>query len=460
MRLSHFAFYGRGALGKNFFLVACLAVLSCSFPVRALTVQNVVSPGGIKAWLVEDHSIPVVSMQFGFDGGALTDPNGKEGRASLAAALFIEGGAGDMTGQELQQRLARRAIRLSFKGALEDTTGLLKTTVENRQEAFKLLGLILSQSRFEPEAFSRVQSQHLADLKRSYERPGTLAGLRMSKVLYGDHPYARPVRGTVESVSSLRSEDMKAFAEAALARDRLKIGVTGAISPDDLGVLLDQAFVGLPASSRVDVPRTAPDVSVQLGGQVDHIKMDVPQSDVVFADVGVGYHDPDFHAASVLNYVLGGGGFASRLVDEVREKRGLVYGIRTSFVNYDKASLLAGSFATDGARVDETISLVRQEWTRMRQEGPTSAELEAAKKHMIGSWPLKFTSTDRIADFLHFLQDHGLPENYFEKRNEYIQAVTMEDVRRVASRLLDPDRLMFFVAGRSEERKSPSETPS
>ena len=137
-----------------------------------------------------------------------------------------------------------------------------------------------------------------------------------------------------------------------------------------------------------------------------------------------------------------------------------MYGIRTIFVNHDKASLLAGGFATDGPRVEETISLVRQEWERLRQDGPTSAELEAAKKNMIGAWPLKFTSTSRIADFLYFLQDQDLPEDYFEKRNGYVQAVTMKDVRRVAARLLDLDRLTFVVAGRAETQKRQPDIPS
>ena len=324
MGLSYFLFCRRGFRGKGlpwFFLVACLTAFSFSFSAHALTVQKVVSPGGIEAWLVEDHAIPVISMQFGFDGGALTDPDGKEGRASLAATLLIEGGAGDMTGQDLQRHLARRAIRLSFEGALESTKGFLKTTVENRQKAFELLGLVLSQPRFEADAFTRVQGQHVADVKVSYERPHTLSRRRMAEVLYGDHPYARPTEGTVESLSSLRPEDMTDFMDAALARDRLKIGVTGAVSSDDLGVLLDQAFAGLPASSRADAPRAAPDVSVQFSGQVEHVEMDVPQSDVLFATAGVDYHDPDFYAASVLNYILGAGGFSSRLMDEVREKR-------------------------------------------------------------------------------------------------------------------------------------------
>lgn len=443
---------GKRGVGK-FLIAVCIAAFCFSYSARAVTVQKVTSPGGLEAWLVEDYSIPVISVKFGFQGGALTDLKGKGGRAAIAAALLIEGGAGDVTGQDLQKRLASRAIRLSFEGQLEDTVGLLKTTAEYRQQAFELLGLILAQPRFESEAVTRVQSQLITSLKLSRERPRTLSQLRLSEALYGDHPYARPIEGTVESVSSLNAGDMAAFMDAGISRDRLTIGVTGAVSPDELGVLLDQAFGVLPESSRVDAPRVAAEISVRFDGQVKHVEIDVPQSSVVFADEGVGYRDPDFYAASVLNYVLGAGGFSSRLMDEIREKRGLVYGIKTWFVGLDQASTLAGGFATDEARVEETIKLVRQEWTRMRQEGPTTAELEAAKKHMVGAWPLKFTSTDRIADFLYFLQEHDLPEDYFVQRNKHIQSVTMDDVRRVAERLLDADRLTFVVAGRLSKKQ-------
>lgn len=425
-------------------LVALFALSAA--PVCAFTVQPVVSPGGIEAWLVEDHTLPVVSITFGFEGGGATDPSGKEGRAYMTAAMLGEG-AGKLDSQAFRRVLESRAINLSYGSSMDATTGSLRTTTETLDEAFDLLRQTLTAPRFDKAPLERLRQEYLVSLAMEGEDPGSMAGRRMDAILFGDHPYARSLEGTPDSVRALRAGDLRAYMKSTMTRDRLNIGVAGDITPQQLGILLDRTFSRLPASG------TAPHVppaTLALDGGITVVDADVPQSVALFAERGIGIRDPDIYAAMLIDYTLGGGSFASRLMDEIREKRGLVYGISTSLGGLDKAPLLSGRFATSGEKVAETLALVREEWRKMASDGLTEAELEAARAHLTGAWPLGFTSTSSLAGRLYDWQVHHMPLDYFQTRNSRLQAVTQDDIRRVARRLLDEKRLTFVIAGRPQ----------
>lgn len=411
---------------------------------QLITAQRVISPGGIEAWLVEDHSIPVIALEAGFKGGSSVDPQALPGLANMTAALLDEG-AGDMDSLAFRQQLENLAIGLSFSASQDAFTASLRTIAEHRDTAFDMLRLALTEPRFDNEPVSRVRSQIQTNLAMDLQRPNTVAGRRWAELMFGDHPYGSPTRGTPESVAAITVEDMRGYVTDRLGRDRLKIGVAGAITPEELGPLLDSTLGGLPATS------TAPDVAdvtPRAAGTVVVVKKDVPQSVAIFGHVGIDRHDDDFYPAFVVNHVLGGGGFTARLMDEVREKRGLAYGVSSGLSPREHADVIVGSVGTANERLRESLNIIRAEWRRMAENGPTAEELADAKTYLTGAWPLRFTSTASVAGILASMQLDGYPMDHLHTRNDKVEAVTLDDARRVAARLLDADALTVVVVGK------------
>lgn len=426
-------------------LVLALLLLAAA-PARAVEVQRVVSDGGVEAWLVEDHANPIVSMKIASRGGAAYDPEGKAGLAYLASGLLDEG-AGELDSQAFQQRLAETAIKLSFDAGRDYFYGSLQTLTENREEAMRLLSLALTQPRFDPEPIQRIKSQVLANLAREQSSPSAIAGETLDRVLFPDHPYGRPVDGTPESIHAITAQDLRRFAETRLTRDRLLVGVAGDITPEELKPLLDKAFGDLPASAELPEVR---ETEAKGEGAVVVVDKPVPQSWVAFGHGGVKRDDPDYYAASLVEYILGGGSFASRLFEEVREKRGLVYTIYTYLDPMKRASVLAGGLGTSNGQVARALEIVRQEWARMAEKGPTAEELADAKTHLKGSFALRLSSTDSIAGILVAMRRANLSIDYIDKRKELIDQVTLAQAKRVAGELLDPEELAVVVVGRPE----------
>ncbi len=434
----------RRAAGLAAAFAAGVCALSAAAPSAAVEVRRVVSPSGIVAWLVEDRTNPVLSVNFSFRAGAAFDPAGKEGLAELAAALLDEG-AGAMKALAFQKRLEALSIRLTFDVGRDGFHGTLRTLSRNRDAAFEMAGLALTQPRFDADAVERMRRSLLAGHVRNMQRPRYLARRAFWSAAYPGHPYGRPVAGTGAGLRAIGRADLKRFAARNFARDNLFIGAVGDVTPAQLALLLDKAFAGLPAKQqRRPVPAAVP----KLPGGIVVRQFDTPQSVVMFGQPGLPRRHPDYYAAYILNHILGGGGFTSRLYREVREKRGLAYSVYSYLWPLRRSALLLGAVATRNARVAESVGIVRAEWARMAEQGPTAAELKAAKRYLTGSWPLRFSSSARIAGMLVGLQMEGLGADYFAKRNGYIERVALADIRRVARALLQPDRLTFFVVGK------------
>ncbi|HEY9079245.1 pitrilysin family protein [Magnetovibrio sp.] len=425
-------------------LLVALMIIFAPLHAWAVDVERVVSPGGIEAWLVQDHSNPVVSMRFAFDGGSELDPVGKAGLSNLAASTMDEG-AGDLDSQSFQQILADQSITLRFDAGLDRFSGELKTLSENLDQSFDLLRLSLSQPRFDEEPVARLKSQIIAGIRADSEDPGKLAYDSLFAHFFPGHGYAVDSDGTVESVTALGSDDLRSFVKTRLGRSNLIIGVVGDIDPDRLGQLIDHAFGALPAAPSVE---RGGDVAVNASGRLDVIERDIPQSTIVFGHGALKRDDPDYYATLVMNHILGGGSFTSRLYDEVREKRGLAYSVGSSVYPLDHAGLIIGSAATENARVSETIEVIRTQWARMAAGDVGEQELKDAKTYITGAFPLTFTSTGAIARVLVAMQLNKLGIDYLDKRKTYIDAVDMADVKRVAAKYLAPDRLDIVVVGK------------
>ena len=440
----------RTLLAPLFGLAVLLCVLFATPQAYAVTIERVLSLGGIEAWLVQDHTNPIITMRFAFRGGAALDPEGREGLANMVSTLLDEG-AGDLDSKIFQGRLEDLVITLRFDAGRDNFGGRLRTLVENKATAFELLTLALTRPRFDAEPLERIRSQIFSSLRQEAEAPNTIAGKTLFKTLFPAHPYGRPVDGTLESVAAITQTDLKGFVKRRLAKDNLAIGVVGDITAKALKTVLDKTFGGLPAKAWA---WAIPEAVLKGQGRTTVVTKPAPQSAIVFADKGPKRQDPDFYAAYVMNHVLGGGGFTSRLYNTVREKRGLAYSVYSALHPLDRAGLIFGGAGTANKSVSETIAVMRGEWTRMATQGMSEKELADAKTFLTGSYPLSFTSSDRIASMLTGIQMDNLGIDYPDRRNGLIEAVTLDDVNRLAKELLRPDQLTVVVVGRPDGVKS------
>jgi zinc protease len=433
-------------LGASLWALALLASPAMA-QGRTMEIQEVTSPGGIKAWLVESHANPLVAIRFAFRGGATQDGKGKEGAAYFVTAMMDEG-AGDLDATAFQEREQELAMRLDFDAGRDVMLGNLQTLTANKDEVFDLVRLAMAQPRFDDDAVERVREQILAGLKFDENDPATVASHAWDRAAFEDHPYGRPIKGTKDSVTAMSPDDLRDYVRRVFARDQLVISVVGDISAEDLGKALDKLFGDLPEQSDlVTVAQAKP----PLGPKREIIVMDVPQSVAQFGHRGIARHDDDFIAAYVLNYIIGGGGFSSRLMEEVREKRGLAYSVYSNLYPYQHGAVFIGHVATKNEALGQSLTVIQDELRRLAEEGPSAEELRDAKSYLTGAYALRFESSTSIASQLLWIQIEELGLDYVDMRNEVIEAVTLSDVKRVAKRLLVADQLITTIVGKPVE---------
>lgn len=417
--------------------------LSVVAAVAEIRIQEVTSPRGIKAWLVEDHSIPFTALQLSFKGGSSLDPVDKRGAVYLMAGLLEEGSA-DLDAVTYARQLESLAASVNYDSGDDSVSISARFLTENRDDFIPLLRDTILHPRFDDEALERVRNQVLSGLAGDSKDPNDIASATFAAMAFGDHPYGGPEKGTPASVQSLTRDDMFAAHRAVFARDRVVIGAVGDITPDALGRMIDTLLADLPETG---APLPGP-AEVTITGGTTIVDFDTPQSVAIFGQTGIERHDDDFFAAYVVNQILGGGSFESRLMTEVREKRGLTYGVYSYLLPKDLAAVYMGSVASGNDRIAEAIAVIRAEWARMAADGVTEKELQDAKTYLTGAYPLRFDGNGRIARILVGMQQDNLPIDYIRTRNDKVNAVTLKDANRVAAKLLKPDALRFVVVGR------------
>ncbi len=415
----------------------------------ASRIERIVTPAGIEIWLVRDRNLPMISLEFAFLGGASQDPADKPGVANFVASLLDEG-AGDLDAAAFHERLEERAISLAFGAKRDNLRGSIRTLTENRDQAFELLRLSLTAPRFEGQELERIRAAVLAQLRRRSTNPSDIAADRWFARAFPGHPYGRPVQGTLESAAKIAVDDLRAYVRRMLARSNLKIAAVGDIDAAELAVLVDRTFASLPARSD---PVPVADVEPRGLGTSETIELKVPQTVITFGSVGLKRADPDFIPAFVLNHVLGGGGFESRLFREVRERRGLAYSVYSYLAPYEHTGLFLGGVSTRNDRAAETLEIIVAEIKRIATDGPTADELEKTKRFLIGSYPLRFDTSGKITANLLDIQIENLGIDYIDKRNALIEAVTFEDIRRAARRFLAEVKLLVMLVGEPQARK-------
>ncbi len=418
-------------------------VVSFARPANAMKIEEVQSPGGIKAWLVEAHENPLLALKFSFEGGNSQDPQGKDGVANFLSAMLDEG-AGDIQSSDFQEQMESLAMRMRFEDSRDAFYGNFETLTENRDASVKLLKLALTKPRFDQDAVERIRGQLLANLVYADRDPEKVAAKEWFATAFEGHSYARPSQGTEETVTGITRDDLEAFRKRNFARNNLKVVAVGDITPEQLGKLLDEVFGELPEKADLaPVPQTKP----VAGGKEKWIAMDVPQSVAMFGLPAMQRKDPDFMTAFVLNQLIGGGGFASRLMEEVREKRGLAYSVYSYIQPFKHTSIFSGGVATRADAITQSIDLIRKELKHVADEGPTPEEWENAKKYLIGSYALRFDTNSKIASQLLGLLEDDFGPDYIDKRNQMIEALTIDDAKRVAKRLLDMNGFIVTIVG-------------
>lgn len=426
-------------------LLLAAALLAAS-PLRAqITVQEITSPGGIEAWLVEEPAIPFVALEFRFVGGTSLDPAGREGATDMMVSLLSEG-AGDLDARAFAAATEALATSMRFSAGRDMLSVSASMLTENRAEASALLRKALAEPRFDADALERARARAISGARSDLRNPNRIAGRTFSELAWGDHAYGRPAGGTEETLAALTRDDLLAAHAGAFARDRLFVSAVGDITEAELGALLDDLLGWLPETGAAMPEKADP----LLTGGVTVVPFDGPQSVIIFGHAGLPRDDDAFIPAFVMNEVLGGGRFGTRLMREVREVRGLTYGIGTGLASGQFGDTIQGSFSTDNSRAAEAIEVVRAEWARMAAEGLDADELAAIQTYLTGAYPLRFDGNANIAQILVGMQVQGLPADYIAVRNDLVEAVTVEDVQTIASRLLDPEGLHFVVVGRPD----------
>ncbi len=425
---------------------ALAALLLLATPALAeVEVQEVTSPGGIDAWLVEEHSIPFTALEIRFVPGAALDREGKRGAVNLMAGL-LEEGTGDLDAQGFAAARDELAASFGYDASDDAVSVSARFLTENRDAAVDLLRRSIVEPAFTQEAVDRVRDQVLSIIASDATDPGAIAARTWDAAAYPDHPYGRPVEGTRDSVEGLTRDDIVQAHRDTLVRDDVYVSAVGDITPEELGALLDDLLGELPRSTEAPMPETA-GWSIEPGVQV--VDFDTPQSVVVFGQQGMERDDPDFFPAYVLTHIFGGGGFESRLMEEVRVERGLTYGIGAYLAPREYSEVLMGQAASANSSTAEMVEVVQDEWARIA-DGVTQEELDEAKTYLTGAYPLRFDGNANIAGILVAMQMDELSPDYIATRNDRIEEITLDDISRVAGELYRPDELSFVVVGQPE----------
>ena len=431
-----------GRLRRTFAAICVLAGLIPT-PASALTVEEITSEKGIKAWLVEEHSVPLIAIKFAFMGGASQDPVGKEGLADMMSDLLTEG-AGDLPAEVFKERFLRLGARLSAAAGRDAIYGGLEALTARFGPSAELLRLMVTNPRFDAAAVDQIRAQHLTDLAQNAKVPTKIVVDRWYAEAFPGHVYARPVSGTPDSIARVTRDDLKGQHSVLCARDLLRVVIVGDTDKTAAATALDNIFGSIPEKGQITPVTKIEPRAVQAPVVVT---MDQPLATATFGLPSLPTDHPDFPALQVLNHIIGSGDFDSLLMEEVRVKRGLAYSIKTSLLNDSISSLVLGGFSTKNENMGTALSVVKDVLARTVRNGPTQFQFDNAKRFLSGSFLLDFDTNAKVANSLLRIWLRGEKPAYVLTRNQRINGVTLPDVKRVAEEVLRADRLVVTIVG-------------
>lgn len=428
---------------KFYTFCMCCVFLCALNTAQAVNVQTLKTKDGVSVWLVESHALPMVSAQVTFRAGSAFEPEGKEGVALLTASLMNEG-AGHLSGEEFIQKLESMGASIGGSADKLNLSINMQTLTKHKKDVFKLLGLAISQPLFEEEAFGRMQAETLSALKRSRQSNSAIAMERFEQALYGSHPYGHPVMGYEGTVSKLTVADVKALYGHFFTKKNMVVSIVGDMTAKEALSYTEKYLSDLPKGDKRFVVEQMPSEPEPI---LERIEMNVPQSKVILGHLGIDRHHPDYFAAYMMNYILGGGGFNSRLMEEVREKRGLAYGVSSYFDVLPQRGGFVISTSTKNQDVETARQVILSELRKIAEKGVTQAEYEGAKSYLSGSFPLRLDSNNKILSYLSVMQMEGLGADYLDTWVANVNAVSKADIERVAKELIDTQALVTVIVG-------------
>lgn len=435
----------------KFFLIAVFSILILLIkPLYAeLNIQELTSQNGTKFWLAQEKSIPFVSLEIRFRGGTSMDDNKTRGAVSFMTAM-LEEGAGELDAQAFSKARDSIAASFNFDVSRDNLSVSARFLSDTREEAIQLLKQALTTPRFDQEAMERVRKQIISIIASNQKNQNKIAQSKLYELTFPDHIYSSSGLGSTEKITLLNGNDLRQAHKVAITRDRISVSIVGDISEIQAIEMLDELLENLPNSSKLLPKRVR--ANLDLGTVL--VDYPSPQSVAFFTFKGISRTDQDFFAAFVMNHILGGGGFNSRLMKKIREERGLTYSVNTSLAQYDHAELYLGMFQSSNDKISEAIGILKKEIALLANNGVNQEELEEAKKFLIGAYPLRFDGNVRIANILAGMQFMGLDKEYIKLRNVMVSGVTSEDVARVAERLLSSKEFTLVVVGKPEGLKA------
>ena len=433
------------------FLIAVFSILILLIkPLYAeLNIQELTSQNGTKFWLAQEKSIPFVSLEIRFRGGTSMDDNKTRGAVSFMTAM-LEEGAGELDAQAFSKARDSIAASFNFDVSRDNLSVSARFLSDTREEAIQLLKQALTTPRFDKEAMERVRKQIISIIASNQKNQNKIAQSKLYELTFPDHIYSSSGLGSTDKITLLNGNDLRQAHKVAITRDRISVSIVGDISEIQAIEMLDELLENLPNSSKLLPKRVR--ANLDLGTVL--VDYPSPQSVAFFTFKGISRTDQDFFAAFVMNHILGGGGFNSRLMKKIREERGLTYSVNTSLAQYDHAELYLGMFQSSNDKISEAIGILKKEIALLANNGVNQEELEEAKKFLIGAYPLRFDGNVRIANILAGMQFMGLDKEYIKLRNVMVSGVTSEDVARVAKRLLSSKEFTLVVVGKPEGLKA------
>jgi len=426
----------------------CLILLAVCFSMPAwagLNIQNLSTPQGARVYFVENHDLPMIDLSVDFSAGSARDQADTSGLAGLTHQLMSLG-AGSFSERDISDRLADTGSVLS--GRLDaDRAGFTLRTLSSpkeRDESVSLLAVILARPAFDSAILEREKARDIANLKEAETKPEVIGERAFRKAIYGAHPYGLDDDGEVSTLARLKRDDLAAFHRQFYRASDMTIAIMGDLTRADAQAIAVQLAAGLPAG---EAPVPIPPVQVAAKGIEEVIPHPATQSHLFMGLPGLKREDPDYFPLYVGNYVLGGGGFDSRLMESIRQKKGLAYSVYSYFMPMQELGPFSLGLQTRRDATREAVDLARAELASYLKEGPTEAELTQAKNNLIGGFPLRIDSNKKILEYLAVIGFYRLPLDWLDTYTGKVAAVTRDDVLRAFRARIVPQEMSTVIVG-------------
>ena len=433
----------------NFFVRASVLLLLTSPVFAGLPIQHWQSASGAQVYFVENHNLPILDVSVDFAAGSSQDHPEKAGVAAMTQGMLALG-AGGMTDDDISGQFADLGALLGGSFDLDRASLSLRTLSSERErsKALALFATVLQQPDFPEGILTREKARSIAGLREAATQPESIASKAFSKALYGTHPYALSEAVEPETVESMTRDDLKAFYRSHYVRNGAVVALIGDISRSQAEQLVEQLTSGLPQGGSSS---TLPPVPLPQQPTEQHIPHPAAQSHILLGYPGIKRGDADYFPLYVGNYILGGGGFVSRLTEEVREKRGLAYSVYSYFMPLRETGPFQIGLQTKREQADQALLLVKDTLKKFVKDGPTAKELKAAKDNLTGGFALRLDSNSKVLEYLEVIGFYGLPLNWLDDYVNQVNKVTVSQIKDAFSRRIKPDNMVTVIVGSDQK---------